>query len=55
MELYFGCRRSNMDHIYKEELKKAHVSGALTEVHVSLSREPGQPKVEDSCDYQPTV
>ena len=45
MTLYFGCRRSDMDFIYKEELKKAQVTGALTEVNVALSREPGQPKV----------
>ena len=45
MALYFGCRRSDMDYIYKEELKKAQVTGALSEVHVALSREPGQPKV----------
>lgn len=45
MALYFGCRRSDMDFIYKEELKKAQVTGALSEVHVALSREPGQSKV----------
>ena len=43
--LYFGCRRSNVDYIYKEELKKAQVSGALTELHVAFSREPNKPKV----------
>ena len=48
MELYFGCRTSDMDHIYKDEMSKARISGALTEVHVALSRQPGQPKV---CDH----
>lgn len=50
MALYFGCRRSDMDYIYKEELKKAQVTGALSEVHVALSREPGQPKVSKLAD-----
>ena len=45
MTLYFGCRCSTLDHIYKEEMKKAKVSGALSDVHVALSREPGKPKV----------
>lgn len=44
MELYFGCRTPDVDHIYKDEMSKARISGALTEVHVALSREPGQPK-----------
>ncbi len=43
--LYFGCRRSNLDYIYREELMKAHISGALTKVNVALSREPNHPKV----------
>ena len=45
LTLYFGCRRSNVDYIYKEDMKKAQVSGALTEVHVAFSREPNKPKV----------
>eukprot|EP00731_Ephydatia_muelleri_P022495 Em0015g78a len=44
MELYFGCRTLDTDHIYKDEMSKARISGALTEVHVALSREPGYPK-----------
>ena len=45
LTLYFGCRRSNVDYIYKEDLKKAQVYGALTELHVAFSREPNRPKV----------
>nr|QIA61846.1 nitric-oxide synthase [Halichondria panicea] len=44
LSLYFGCRRSDLDHIYKDELKKAQVTGGLDNVYVSLSREPGQGK-----------
>ncbi len=56
MTLYFGCRRSNMDHIYREELMKAHMYGALTKVNVALSREPDQPKVPTlSCDVHVNV
>ena len=45
MSLYFGCRRSNVDYIYKDEMKKAQVSGAITDLHVAFSREPNKPKV----------
>ena len=48
MTLYFGCRQSEMDFIYKEELKCAEESGALSAVHVALSRQPAQPKVSIS-------
>ena len=44
MELYFGCRTADVDNIYKDEMSKARISGALTEVHVALSRQQGQPK-----------
>jgi len=37
--LYFGCRNSHMDHIYKEELEKAKMSGALDNFHVAFSRD----------------
>ncbi len=49
LSLYFGCRRSDLDHIYKDELKKAQVTGGLDNVYVSLSREPGQGKVGITC------
>lgn len=45
MTLYFGCRRSDVDYIYKDELNRAKVAGALTDVHVAFSREPKHPKV----------
>ena len=45
LSLFFGCRKSDEDHIYKDELKKAQVIGSLDSVHVALSRERGQPKV----------
>ena len=47
MTLYFGCRRHDLDHIYKDELVKARVFGALTDVHVAYSRDPPKPKVRD--------
>lgn len=49
MTLYFGCRRSNLDYIYKDELMRAKVCGALTDVHVAFSREPDKPKVCIIC------
>ncbi len=45
--LYFGCRRSDLDFIYKDELKRAKVSNALNDVHVAFSREPGKTKVSE--------
>ena len=37
--LYFGCCNSHMDYIYKEELKKAKMSGALDNFHVVFLRD----------------
>lgn len=45
MLLFFGCRNSTQDYIYKDEMAKAKNDGALTEIWTALSREPGQPKV----------
>ena len=53
MTLYFGCRRSDLDHIYKDELNRAKVAGALTDVHVAFSRDPKQPKVNYSYSIMP--
>ena len=45
MVLFFGCRDSKQDFIYKDELAKVKDDGALTQVFLALSREPQQPKV----------
>lgn len=45
MLLFFGCRNSQQDCIYKDEMKKAKEESALTETHFAFSREPQQPKV----------
>jgi NADPH-ferrihemoprotein reductase len=37
--LFFGCRKSEHDYIYKEELESYLLSGALTELHVAFSRD----------------
>jgi nitric oxide synthase oxygenase domain/subunit/sulfite reductase alpha subunit-like flavoprotein len=45
MYLFFGCRQSNVDHLYKEDMRKAKLLGALDEFCVGFSREQGQPKM----------
>lgn len=42
--LYFGCRRSDQDFIYKDELTSAAKEGVLTGLHTAFSRE-GKQKV----------
>mmetsp|Transcript_25095 Transcript_25095/g.34969 ORF Transcript_25095/g.34969 Transcript_25095/m.34969 type:complete len:630 (-) Transcript_25095:83-1972(-) len=42
--LYFGCRRSTEDFIYKDELEAARNGGILTDLKVAFSRE-GKQKV----------
>lgn len=42
--LYFGCRKSNIDNIYKQELEQAKQEGVIKEVYTALSRESDQPK-----------
>ena len=46
MLLFFGCRNAKQDYIYEDEMAKAKDEGALTEIHLALSREPQQPKVD---------
>eukprot|EP00058_Branchiostoma_floridae_P023238 XP_002608728.1 hypothetical protein BRAFLDRAFT_120590 [Branchiostoma floridae] len=44
MTLVFGCRQSQIDHIYKDETAHAKSDGALTDIYTAYSREPGTPK-----------
>lgn len=37
--LYFGCRNSHVDYIYREELKAFAEEGVLTKLHTAFSRE----------------
>lgn len=48
MLLFFGCRNSTQDYIYKDEMAQAKDEGALTEIWAAHSREPQQPKVRES-------
>lgn len=45
MLLVFGCRQSEIDHIYKEETLQAKNKGVFKELYAAYSREPGRPKV----------
>ncbi|KAI4820969.1 hypothetical protein KUCAC02_028924 [Chaenocephalus aceratus] len=44
MTLVFGCRQSEMDHIYNEETIQAKNKQAFKELYTAYSREPGKPK-----------
>lgn len=44
MTLLFGCRRPDMDHIYKEETEEMKRKGVLKEVYTAYSRQPGHAK-----------
>ncbi|XP_048807301.1 LOW QUALITY PROTEIN: nitric oxide synthase, endothelial [Lagopus muta] len=44
MVLVFGCRSSELDHIYQREMEEAREQGALSRVLTAFSREPGTPK-----------
>ncbi|XP_077571063.1 nitric oxide synthase 1 isoform X2 [Stigmatopora nigra] len=44
MILVFGCRQSEMDHIYKEETIQARNKEVFKELYTAYSREPGKPK-----------
>lgn len=47
MLLVFGCRQSQMDHIYKEETIQAKNKEVFRELYTAYSREPGRPKVKE--------
>ncbi|TNN35933.1 Nitric oxide synthase, brain [Liparis tanakae] len=44
MLLVFGCRQSEVDHIYKEETIQAKNKGVFKELYTAYSREPEKPK-----------
>lgn len=37
--LYFGCRKSDVDYLYREELENAEKDGILDQLHCAFSRE----------------
>ena len=37
--LFFGCRRSNSDYIYKDDIMRYKEEGIITEVFLAISRE----------------
>ncbi len=39
--LFFGCRKSDSDYIYKEDIQGYKTSGVIDNLFVALSREPG--------------
>ncbi|XP_038631288.1 nitric oxide synthase, brain-like [Scyliorhinus canicula] len=45
MTLIFGCRRSQMDHLYREEMMDAKMKGVFKEIYTAYSREPDKKKV----------
>lgn len=56
MILVFGCRQSEMDHIYKEETIQAKNKEVFKELYTAYSREPGKPKVQAlACKWVSSV
>ncbi|XP_075760963.1 nitric oxide synthase, inducible [Pelodiscus sinensis] len=45
MTLLFGCRRPDMDHLYREETQDMKRKGVLKEAYTAYSQQPGQAKV----------
>jgi len=45
MSLYFGCRQSNIDELYKNEIDYLIKQSVITSCHTAFSREPNQKKV----------
>lgn len=52
MILVFGCRQSEMDHIYKEETIQAKNKEVFKELYTVYSREPGKPKVHTAISIK---
>uniref|UniRef100_H2UXZ9 Nitric oxide synthase n=1 Tax=Takifugu rubripes TaxID=31033 RepID=H2UXZ9_TAKRU len=54
MILVFGCRQSEIDHIYNEETIQAKNKNVFKELYTAYSREPGKPKkyVQDALREQ---
>lgn len=52
--LFFGCRRKDIDFIYRENLEAWETKGTLSKLNLALSREPGQKKtyVQDAMREQ---
>ncbi|XP_043560201.1 nitric oxide synthase, brain-like isoform X1 [Chiloscyllium plagiosum] len=44
MSLIFGCRYSQMDHLYKEEMMEAKNKGVFKEIYTAYSRDPDRKK-----------
>lgn len=47
MTLVFGCRCSQLDHLYRDEVQDAQERGVFGRVLTAFSREPDSPKVRD--------
>lgn len=47
MTLVFGCRCSQLDHLYRDEVQDAQQRGVFGRVLTAFSREPNSPKVGD--------
>lgn len=45
MTLVFGCRCSQLDHLYRDEVQDAQQRGVFGRVLTAFSREPGSRKV----------
>ena len=45
MLLFFGCRNSHLDDIYRDETQKAKQIRVITDVVTAYSRQEGKPKV----------
>lgn len=45
MYLYFGCRRKNVDELYKDEILEMVNEKVITSYHPAFSREPDMKKV----------